>query len=443
MGSEDLAPQYSAHRAERVRTKFREVCTITRGASPRPIIDWVSREGTPWVKISDATSEPGRFLSRTKEFIRNEGRSKSVVVQPGDLIVSNSATPGIPKFMRIEACIHDGWLLLRDFKDVIPEYLFYVLKNDRERLVEKGSGSVFTNLKTEILKNHEFDLPDLQVQEKVAGFLWQIDDKIALNDAISRNLEVLAQTIFESWFIDFDPVKAKMAGEAPVGLDAETAALFPDSMEESELGEVPTGWAVGPISQVLTLQGGYSFKSKDWKNSGVPVVKIGSVKPGFVDATQTSFVSPELAATVPPKFLLPRGSLVIGLTGYVGEVGLVERFPETPLLNQRVARFGLVNSPWRIPFAYCITRGKKFKEDVIASATGSAQANVSTSDILALHRVIPTGDLIERFDALFEPLFEQILLLREQGASLRELRDSLLPRLVSGELEIPEEMLAV
>jgi len=130
------------------KVKLEELCTITRGSSPRPIIDWVSNVGTPWVKISDATSQPGRYISSTKECIKDDARSKSVVVNPGDLIVSNSATPGLPKFMRIEACIHDGWLLFRNFNGILPEFLYYVILNDRKKLVAKGSGSVFTNLKT-------------------------------------------------------------------------------------------------------------------------------------------------------------------------------------------------------------------------------------------------------------------------------------------------------
>ena len=120
------------------KTTFGEICTITRGASPRPIMEWVAPEGTPWVKIADATGEPGRFISQTREFIKNEGQSKSVVVHPGDLVVSNSATPGLPKFLKIEACIHDGWLLLRNFIEVIPEFIYYVVLNDRKALIGKG-----------------------------------------------------------------------------------------------------------------------------------------------------------------------------------------------------------------------------------------------------------------------------------------------------------------
>jgi type I restriction enzyme S subunit len=135
-------------------TRFSALCDITRGASPRPIHEWIVQDGIPWVKISDASAAGCRFIHRTNECIRREGRSKSVSVFPGDLILSNSATPGIPMFMGIEACIHDGWLLLRNLRDLDKVFAYYLLVHERPALVLQGNGSVFTNLKTEILKNH-------------------------------------------------------------------------------------------------------------------------------------------------------------------------------------------------------------------------------------------------------------------------------------------------
>lgn len=318
------------------------------------------------------------------------------------------------------------------------DYLYFLLQT---LPLQESSDSAVPGLNRDYAHSLKVRIPDKFVQQRIANTLKSLDSKIRINSEISSTLETIAQTIFKSWFVDFDPVHAKSRGEQPEGMDAETAGLFPDSFEDSEQGPIPAGWHTGPVSKILTLQGGHSFKSKDWANSGVPVVKIGSVRPGFVDFTQGSFVSPELAARVPSKYELTRGSLVIGLSGYVGEVGLVEKLNVTPLLNQRVARFGLVNSDWKIPFAYCMTRDARFKDEVIASATGSAQANVSTSDILAIRRPIPPEHLVEHFDNLLEAHFQQILVLREQNAVLRELRDSLLPRLVSGELEIPEELM--
>jgi type I restriction enzyme S subunit len=130
--------------SEWVVTRFGDLCDISRGASPRPIQEWVAAEGVPWVKISDASAAGSRYIERTSECIRPEGRSKSVSVFPGDLILSNSATPGIPMFMGIEACIHDGWLLLRNFRGLDKLYAYYLLLHERRALVEQGSGSVFT-----------------------------------------------------------------------------------------------------------------------------------------------------------------------------------------------------------------------------------------------------------------------------------------------------------
>ena len=108
---------------------FSELCDITRGSSPRPINEYFSDKGIPWVKISDATVSSSRYINKTKQFIKLEGESLSTPVYPGDLILSNSATPGIPRFMGINGCIHDGWMLLRNFKSIDKNFVFYLWNN--------------------------------------------------------------------------------------------------------------------------------------------------------------------------------------------------------------------------------------------------------------------------------------------------------------------------
>ena len=107
------------------KVKLGEVLKIRRGASPRPIHDYIKKSGMPWLKIADVTGSDSRFVDATKEFIKEDGVSKSVVVRPGDLVLSNSATPGIPRFMRITACVHDGWLILEPINDFSRFQLFY------------------------------------------------------------------------------------------------------------------------------------------------------------------------------------------------------------------------------------------------------------------------------------------------------------------------------
>lgn len=139
--------------------KISEVTNIVRGASPRPIQDYIDSKGMPWIKISDATEANSKFIVKTKEFIKKAGISKSRKINPGTLILSNSATPGIPMFVLIEACVHDGWLIFKDFFGVSKEFLYYFLLREREGIVSLSNGSVFRNLKTDILKNYKIIIP--------------------------------------------------------------------------------------------------------------------------------------------------------------------------------------------------------------------------------------------------------------------------------------------
>lgn len=132
--------------------------TINRGGSPRPIQDYLSDTGYRWLKISDATAISSPFILSIKEHIKESGLSKTVFLQRGALVLSNSATPGIPKILDIDSCIHDGWLYFPESK-FSKEYLYLFFKEIRSHLVSLGNGSVFTNLKTDILKNYPVRLP--------------------------------------------------------------------------------------------------------------------------------------------------------------------------------------------------------------------------------------------------------------------------------------------
>lgn len=428
-------------RASWRNVKLGELCTITRGSSPRPIIEWVSDVGTPWVKISDATGQPGRFVSSTRECIKNEARSKSVVVFPGDLIVSNSATPGLPKFMNIEACIHDGWLLLRNFKDVIPEYLYYVILNDRKKLVEKGTGSVFTNLKTEILKNHEILLPTVAEQRRITSLLGDIDDLLQKNAELTSELEKTAQTIFKSWFIDFDPVREKIAGEKPAGMDDATAALFPDSFENSEVGPIPKGWEYQTADNIFSVGIGRTppRKEPEWFCKGGDGVDWVSIRDMGSYGVFSSATSEGLTEEAVKKFrvpIVPKGTVLMSFKLTVGKLCITDRDLVT---NEAIAHFKQNrSSPISSIFAYLWL----FNHDMESLDSTSSIGTATNSGLVkAIKFLIPTSHILNHFEAIASPLFNQIESLTTQSRNLMELRDSLLPRLISGQLQIPEEML--
>jgi len=168
---------------------------IKRGGSPRPIQNFMAPTGYPWVKIADATADPSPFLFKTKEFIIKEGLKKTVYLKKGSLILTNSATPGLPKFLELDACIHDGWLYFPQKKHFSDNYLYFLFLKLRTQLVAQGNGSVFTNLKTDILRNQVVLVPTREVIEKFDLQVGKILKMMKTQCIQSSNLSDLRDTL--------------------------------------------------------------------------------------------------------------------------------------------------------------------------------------------------------------------------------------------------------
>ncbi len=321
-------------------------------------------------------------------------------------------------------------------------YLSYLMRSQSYRhwVVSSATGSTVKHTAPVRIESFKFLLPPLPEQRAIASVLGSLDEQIELLRRQNATLERIAQTLFRAWFVEFEPVRAKVAGLSPVGLDAATASLFPDEFED-EAG-LPTGWKTGTLSDVTGLLNGYAFKSADWMEEGVPVVKIGSVKPGIVDLESASFVSHEVAERA-SRFKLNHGDLLVGMTGYVGEVGLVPFSENAPLLNQRVGKFVLANvGTSDLGFLYCFARAPEFKTILEANAHGSAQANISASAILGVPIVIPSPDLMSHFNEWCQPILDKILDNHAQARTLAGIRDQLLPRLIAGDLRVPARLIS-
>lgn len=432
--------------------EIQKLCKITRGASPRPIQKWMTEreDGIPWIKISDATSSGGRTIERTAGRILREGEKKSVSVYEGDLILSNSATPGIPKFVGIHACIHDGWLLLREFKDTVPEFLFYLLKHERRNLVAQGNGSVFTNLKTDILKNHQVSVPPLAEQKAIAHILGTLDDKIELNQKMNQTLEEISKAIFKSWFVDFDPVRAKADGR-PTGLPPEISDLFPDELVDSEIGEIPKGWETTFLSNQLSFVLGGDWGKAD--ESDATPHECRCVR-GADIANLQQFVWSDMPTRYLKESSFQKRSLqdwdiVFEISGgsptqSTGRSVLITK----QLLNAyeasvttsnfcRLLRFG---DPQSALFHYQKFRSSYDRDEFFMYETGTTGIKnfgfkYYSEDI---PYTLPPSTLLEEFFEIAQPMIEKAGFNMRENMVLSELRDSLLPKLISGELRIPD-----
>ncbi len=324
-------------------------------------------------------------------------------------------------------------ILRPDQAKINPRFLEFFLRSEAFAQQVKGltSGSAQPQLPIRDLRQVAIPIPPIPEQHEIAGILGALDDKIEVNRRMAATLEEMARSLYRSWFVDFDPVHAKAAGHPPAHMDKATAALFPDRFGDDGL---PEGWRAMCFDEVAKLKNGFAFKSADWTVDGIPVIKIGSVKPGLVDIHTGSFVD---RATGQGKeaFRAAVGSALIGLTGYVGEVGRVPPCNEAPLVNQRVARVDPINGREFSPFVYTVARTPEFKEFVVSKSYGSAQANVSTKDISSF-TFAGSRAIIEEFDKMLESAFDRQILLHGENQTLATLRNSLLPRLMSGDLRV-------
>ena len=280
-------------------------------------------------------------------------------------------------------------------------------------------------------------LPDLQTQKTVSLIMKNIEGKIATNYLLSKTLEDIAQTIFKSWFIDFDPVKAKMVGEKPAGMDAATAALFPDSMEESELGLIPKGWEVRKIESLCeTLLGGTPSRTRnEFWGGEIPWINSGKVNDFRITAA-SEYIT-ELGLEKSATKLLPKGTTVLAITG--ATLGQFSRLEIVSCANQSVV--GILGST-EASNEFIYLNIKNGIQRLISAQTGGAQQHINKEDVNAFLIVYPGKKLMNAFTDVVGGMFAEIGALSIQSIFLAEIRDSLLPRLISGELQIPEEMLA-
>jgi len=315
-----------------------------------------------------------------------------------------------------------------------------------------------------VLAESEWELPEKETRKQIGFILKQIDDKIANNNRINQNLEQIAQALFKSWFVDFDPVKAKMeakaqgkdpqlaAMEAISGKTAEetqdfaspeydelraTADLFPDQLVESELGLIPEGYLIDEIGNYFPSMGGYAFKSKDFAETGDIVVKIKNIKEnGTVDLIDTQRISSEIGCAK-EKFELIGGDIIMAMTGAtIGKVGIVVPYREKVYLNQRVAKFTMNKTG----FCSCWFVFQFFKQEVnrnaiISSAQGSAQPNISTKGIDSVKGVFSGKELINKFNTKVDSLYNKWMSNEREIIKLSEIRDHLLPKLLSRDIQ--------
>ena len=364
-------------------------------------------------------------------------RLSRYLVREGDIVYSRRGDVEKRALVRER---EDGWLCgtgcLRvrlGERDIDPTYASFYLGHPsvREWIARHAHGATMPNLNTSILAACPFVVPPLPEQRAIAHILGTLDDKIELNRRMNETLEAMARALFQSWFVDFDPVRAKMDGRDP-GLPPHLADLFPDRLEDSELGEIPAGWRAGPLPDLFdvnptrALRKGVEAPYLDMANMPTRGHSPDDVLHRAFGSGMRFMNGDTLVARITPCMENGKTAFVdfleAGQVGWGSTEYIVLR-PKPPLPDE---------------FAYCLARATEFRDFAIQSMTGSSGRQRVPAESLSHFRVVaaPTP-IAELFGRLIKPLFARASAATREGRTLAALRDTLLPKLISGELRVP------
>ena len=342
------------------------------------------------------------------------------MVDETDIVMMRYGTPG--KVARgYSGAIANNMFKISVNEDFLnKDYTFYYLSQDSvyRTLVASNSSSTMPAINFKIIEGLDISAPSISEQMRIVKVLKSLDDKIEVNRKINENLEQQAQALFKSWFVDFEPFKN---GE----------------FVESELGMIPKGWRVGTIGEYCKVRSGFAFKSTWWTNEGVPVIKIKNITDnGKLEMLDCSFVSKEHAALA-KEFQTIEGDLLIAMTGAtIGKFCIVHDNSKY-CVNQRVGKFFLGNEPLKkLPFIFLNLKQSSVHDEIINRGQGSAQPNISGGDIETLKVVIAPDVVISNFNVMLYPSFKKMISNQQESCRLAELRNTLLPKLMSGELKV-------
>ena len=358
--------------------------------------------------------------------------SKFSLKDKDTLFVMVAATLGKVGYVRsdvLPALLNQNMWVIRAIPGCIdPAFLHFCFRELSRVPLAWVSGSARSFLRRDDVRNLEFHLPPLPEQRAIAHILGTLDDKIELNRRMNETLEAMARALFKSWFVDFDPVRAKMEGR-DTGLPQHIADLFPDRMVDSELGEIPEGWGVGTVSQLAERiqNGGTPKRSKPnyWERGEIPWLTSGEVRQSFILGTQ-NFITEEGLVKSSAK-MVPERSILVALYG--ATAGQVSMNYQPLSTNQAVS--AVIPSTGNRYF--CLVSLKLGVSDLENRAVGSAQQNISKKVVEETIVLLPHIELRSAYDALVEPLCDRIFHNLDENQTLATLRDTLLPKLISGE----------
>jgi type I restriction enzyme S subunit len=365
-----------------------------------------------------------KFISKEKDNILRKGRLKKE-----DVVLTTRGTVGNVGLFTHEVPyenirINSGMLIFRleNRDEFLPEYIYWYFRSNlfQNQIKQYVSGSAQPQLPVKTINKMEILKPDIEIQKKIVKIISSVNKKVLNNNKMNKTLEEIAQAIYKNWFVYFEPFQD-------------------EEFFESELGMIPEGWEVGNINDFVNVQNGYGFSSKLFSDEGnIGVIKIKNItENNTVNISDTQYISKKTAEETNKRYLIKPNSILIAMTGAkVGKIGIVPETNTTLYLNQRVGMLKpKINGG--IEYSYIALMTDYYQNVIKNKARGSAQANISATAIGSIKVVIPPKKILKKYANIIKPILNKISSNLNENRSLKELRDSLLPKLMSGEIRVP------
>ncbi|WP_238116806.1 restriction endonuclease subunit S [Vibrio cincinnatiensis] len=411
--------------------------------------DYVEK-GVPFFRSKEVIERYKGNAITTELYITEEHyqtiKDKFGAPEEGHILLTSVGTLGIPYQVQANDKFYfkDGNLTwFKEFGDAIDaEFLFYWLTSPiaKRKFDEITIGSTQKALTIVALKGIEIDLPPKTIQKQVVKIVKSLDRKLSNNRGVNQTLEQMAQAIFKSWFVDFDPVKAKMNGEQPEGMDAATASLFPEKLVESELGLIPEGWEVIDLPNGTIFREGPGILAKDFHEEGIPLIRLAGLKNGVSLLDGCNYLAPEKVEKKWKHFLLQEGDILLSSSASLGRVAEVTKQSENSIAYTGIIGFRPIEGVTTRKYLKYFIQSPNFQRQIEAFGVGSVLKHFGPTHLKKMWILIPTATIQERFEQLVLALDEKMQSGLEQNQSLANLRDTLLPKLLSGEIELSAEL---
>ena len=406
--------------------KLSDIGTIVGGATPSTTVDKYYGGDIPWLTPKDLSSFNDRYITRGERNITEDGlKSCSAQLLPkGSVLFSSRAPIGYVAIANNPIATNQG------FKSIIPNkntnslFLYYLLKYNKANIEAMGSGTTFKEVSGTTMKNIEVLLPPLVEQERIAGILGALDDKIECNNRINRNLEQQAAALFRRWFVDFEfpnPDPTSPTYGKPYRSSG-------GKMQDSPLGEIPTGWEVKPLEDIIAYQEGPGIRNWQYVNeNGVKFINIRCIQNNDLSIETANMISEEEASGKYAHFMLKPWDIVMSTSGTLGRYAII-REEHLPLcLNTSVIRFVPKHNN-SYAFVFCYLSSQEFYEHLLTKASGSVQANFGPMHLRQIEILHANKHIISNFDSIVMPIINRIQKNKKENKTLATLRDSLLPQ---------------